>query len=414
MPFPFSPRPLLRAAAAAALVLLPAALARADEGGRDVAPPREGPVDRPAPSKPIDLVICLDTSGSMQGLINAARQKLWEVVNELATAKPMPELRVALLTYGSGGTEGDGYVVLQTGFTKDLDLVSEKLFALGTNGGTEYVGRVVKTSIDRLAWGGADAVKILFVAGNESADQDRAAPFREVVAHAAGLGVRVNAIYCGGADDGDAAGWREVAALGKGRYASIDHNQGTVAVATPFDADLERLSRAMNGTYLGYGRKAEEAKERQSAQDGNAAAAPAAGAARAASKASGLYDASGWDLVDRSAKPDFDLAKVPTEDLPEEMRAMTLEQRKAHVELKRAERQKLAAEIQALDAKRRAHVTAEIARQGLDDSKALDRAVRDAIREQAGEKGFRFEGPESPKAPAPAPGTVPTPTPPGR
>jgi hypothetical protein len=153
------------------------------------------------------------------------------------------------------------------------------------------------------AWGGRRR-HILFVAGNESADQDRAAPFREVVAHAAGLGVRVNAIARGGADDGDAAGWREVAALGKGRYASIDHNQGTVAVATPFDKDLERLSRAMNGTYLGYGRKAEEAKERQSAQDGNAAAAPAAGAARAASKASGLYDASGWDLVDRSTKPD--------------------------------------------------------------------------------------------------------------
>ena len=49
-----------------------------------------------------------------------------------------------------------------------------------------------KTAVERLQWSGPDAAKILFVAGNESADQDRAAPFREVVKHAYGLGVRVN------------------------------------------------------------------------------------------------------------------------------------------------------------------------------------------------------------------------------
>src|SRR5262245_59457394 len=143
------------------------------------------PVD-PQPGKPIDLVLCLDTSGSMQGLIDSARTKLWEVVNELAPAKPAPSLRVALLTHGSPGDAAAGYVVLQTGFTKDLDLVSEKLFALGTNGGEEYVGRVVQTAVDRLDWGGPDALKILFVAGNESADQDTVSRFRDVVKHASG------------------------------------------------------------------------------------------------------------------------------------------------------------------------------------------------------------------------------------
>ncbi|MHC4652135.1 MAG: hypothetical protein ACYTES_14940 [Planctomycetota bacterium] len=41
----------------------------------------------------VDLAICLDTSGSMSGLINAARQKLWAIVNELALAEPTPKLR---------------------------------------------------------------------------------------------------------------------------------------------------------------------------------------------------------------------------------------------------------------------------------------------------------------------------------
>ena len=279
--------------------------------------------------------------------------------------------------------------------------MSEKLFALGTNGGTEYVGRVVQTAVDRLAWGGPDAAKILFVCGNESADQDHAAPFRRVVPHAYGLGVRVNSVYCGNPDDGDAPGWREVADLGHGRYASIDMNHGTVAVATPYDADLEALSRKINTTYLGYGARAKDAKERQSAQDGNAAAAPGAGAARAASKASGLYDNAGWDLVDKSKEPGFDLAKIPAEELPEDMKALSLEQRKALLETKKAERAEIQAKIQTLSAQRAAHIREQMAKTGLDDGKALDRAIRDAVREEAAEKGFTF--PDASPAPVPMP-----------
>jgi hypothetical protein len=396
-------RLVVSAALAAAAFLGGASHARADEvpSGKSTAP---APLPKPPEArKSIDLVLCLDTSGSMNGLINAARQKMWEIVNECAGARPAPVLRVALYSYGGPGSEDDGYVIQQTPFTTDLDLVSEKLFKLATNGGTEYVGRVIQTSIDRLQWGGADAAKILFVAGNESADQDQRAKFRDVVTHAAGLGVRINAIYCGGADDPDAAGWREVAALGGGRYASIDMNHGTVAVVSPYDKELEELSKKVNLTYLAYGAKAEEAKARQSLQDGNAASAPAAGAARAASKASGLYDNGSWDLVDKSSEAGFDLAKIPSDDLPAEMRTMTLEQKKAWIETKRQERAGIQVRIRELAAKRTEFVRGEMEKQGLDDSKSLDKAVRDAIREQAGAKGFHFE---APPAPAPAPATA--------
>jgi hypothetical protein len=114
--------------------------------------------------------------------------------------------------------------------------------------------------------------------------------------------------------------------------------------------------------------------------------------ARAEAKASGLYRNATWDLVDKSAEEGFDLARVAVEDLPEEMRAMDLDARKAHLEKKRAEREAIQAKIRDLGEKRRAHVKEEMSKRGLDDSKALDRAVRDAVREQAAEKGFVFEG----------------------
>jgi len=347
---------------------------------------------KPEPPKPVDLVICLDTSGSMQGLINAARQKLWSVVSELATAKPTPDLRVALLTYGSPGNDEAGHVILQSDLTRDLDLISEKLFAMTTRGGEEYVGRVVAHALDRLTWSRSDAVRIVFVAGNESADQDPVKPFREQARAAAARTIVVNAIYCGGADDGDASGYRELAALGKGRFAHIDHDHGTVAIATPYDKELAELSAAINKTYVAYGLVAKEARARQVAQDENAEAAGAPAAAeRASAKAGKLYRNGAWDLVDKMGEEGFDLAKVAEADLPEELKKIEPEKRLAWLEAKKAERAKIQARILELSKLRDAHVKVEMDKQQLDDSRALDRALKDAIREQAADGGFEFE-----------------------
>ena len=45
----------------------------------------EGRTPEPA-TRDIDLAICLDTSGSMTGLIESAKQRLWALVNDLALA----------------------------------------------------------------------------------------------------------------------------------------------------------------------------------------------------------------------------------------------------------------------------------------------------------------------------------------
>ncbi len=366
--------------------------APADEPLPTAAPNAARHPHREAP-KTIDLAICLDTSGSMQGLIDAARQKLWSLVSELATAKPTPTLRVALLTFGSPGSDDPGHVVLRTGFTQDLDLVSEKLFQLGTNGGDEFVGRVLHRALGALAWTPENALRMVFVAGNESADQDREKPFRLEAQNAVAKGVVVNAIYCGGPDDGDAALWRELALVGKGRFASIDHNHGTVVIATPFDQPLAELSAKLNATYVFVGDKAREQQERQRVQDGNAAGAGAPAAAeRAAAKASDLYKTD--DLVERlAADPALDLALLKEAELPDDLQKVPAAERKAWLETRKSERAALQAQVKDLDHKRRSHVEAEMKRQQLSDTNGLDRALRDAVRQQAHEAGFDFEAP---------------------
>ena len=221
----------------------------------------------------IDLAICLDVSGSMSGLIDSARAKLWAIVNDLALAKPTPKLRVALLTFGHKTyPQESGWVRVDSNLTDDLDKISERLFALKTNGGTELVGRVVQASLDQLDWSKSkSALKLIIVAGNESADQDKEVDYRVVSKRAIESGCMVNAIYCGNPADPIALSWKDVALRADGSFHAIDHNRGTVSIATPFDKRIAELSTAMNATYIPLGTEGKRGWANQKVQDRNAA-----------------------------------------------------------------------------------------------------------------------------------------------
>jgi hypothetical protein len=232
--------------------------------GDAVAAELEGPASR----RDVDLVIALDVSGSMDGLIESAKQRLWDITNELAQARPVPALRVAILSYGRPSYgEQTGYVRVDLPFTADLDAVNETLFAFHTDGGEEYVARAIQTSLDTLRWSQAsDALKVVFVAGNESAEQDPRLTIAQAAAAAARQGVVVNALYCGGAGHAEAEGWRRVAASTNGLYASIDQNAAAVAeIATPFDAKLAALNDELNATYVAFGASGERGRANQAA-----------------------------------------------------------------------------------------------------------------------------------------------------
>ena len=133
------------------------------------------PVDVAKPAaaetgKPIDIVICLDVSGSMNGLIDSAKIQLWNVVNELARIKPTPQLRVGLYAYGANKYDAKkGWVNKEVDLTEDLDEVYKMLNALKTGGGDELVARVTKTAIEDQKWSAEKgALKIVFVCGNEA------------------------------------------------------------------------------------------------------------------------------------------------------------------------------------------------------------------------------------------------------
>jgi hypothetical protein len=372
--------PLTRFAALAALCV--PSLAAADTVAADDA------------RRDVDLVIALDVSGSMEGLIESAKQRLWDVTNELARARPVPALRVAILSYGNPSYgEQAGYVRVDLPFTADLDAVNATLFAFRTNGGDEYVARAIQTSLDTLQWSqDRDALRIVFVAGNESAEQDPRLTIEQATAAAARRGVVVNAIYCGGDGNADARGWQRVATSTNGVYASIDQQAAAVAnVATPFDAELEALNAELNATYIAFGAGGGRGRANQAEQDRNAAAmSPSAAASRVVAKAGALYRAD-WDLVD-AVESGTALAEVPAEELPAEMQALAPAEREVYVREKAERRQDLQRQIGELAASR----SEFIAQQSRESPGAtgLDAAILEGLRAVAATKGFSFASQE--------------------
>jgi Mg-chelatase subunit ChlD len=339
----------------------------------------------------VDVVFCIDRSGSMQQVIDTAKRKVWSIVNEISRAKPAPHLRIGLIGYGSGDREFKTFPL-----SDDLDTVYENLMTFKTDmGGDEWVGRAIQEAAEKMPWTtGKKDVRIIFMVGNETAAQGREdVMYTKTAPEAIKKDIVVNAIYCGRPNSEEERTWREVASLADGQYAVIDLSGGAVSIATPFDQKLVELNGKLNDTYLPFGRHGADGKEKQLASDRAAVqsgGAPTA-AARSVAKAGGNYRNAGWDLVDAAKEKDFKYEGLKKEELPEEMRSMTPEQQKAHVEKKAAERAELGKQVAQMNAEREKFIQAEMKAKNLTEDKAFDEAVRRSVRSQAEKKGFTFE-----------------------
>lgn len=343
----------------------------------------------------VQIAILLDTSNSMDGLIEQAKSQLWKVVNEFNDAKQEGKtavVQVALYEYGNSGLSmGNNYIRQVLPFTRDLDKVSEQLFKLTTNGGDEYCGAVIRVALDDLAWERKGSTyKAMFIAGNEPFTQGPVSS-QDACKAAIQKGVVVNTIHCGDQAQGERGGWRTGAALAEGKYLTINQDKAIVHVDTPQDQEITRLSIELNKTYISYGKDGARGMANQTAQDNNASSYKQAGSAveRAVTKTSANYKNSTWDLVDACKKDGLKLADVPEAELPAELKKMTPEERQAYVDKNAAERTEIQIKIKKLNDERQAYIAKEAKEKGQDDT--LDKAMAKAVREQAEKRGVDFK-----------------------
>lgn len=344
----------------------------------------------------VQIAILLDTSSSMEGLIEQAKSQLWKIVNEFAKAKQdgaTPEVQVALYEYGKSSlSQQNGWIRRIQPLTTDLDKISEELFALRTNGGDEYCGWVIKDAVNDLEWSPAGNVyKAIFIAGNEPFTQGPVS-YAESCKAAITKGIIVNTIHCGAEGEGINTKWKDGADLADGKYLVIDQNRAVVSIEAPQDKEIAKLGVELNKTYLAYGMEGKLGAGRQVSQDAAVATlAPASGAVvqRSVAKASANYQNASWDLVDAYKEKDFKLAEVKAEQLPAEMKKMNADERKAYVENKSKERTEMQAKIQELNKEREKYVAARM--KEIVGTNTLDAVVISAVREQSAKRNFKFE-----------------------
>ncbi|MFL5344917.1 MAG: VWA domain-containing protein [Hyalangium sp.] len=349
MSLKFLTRPVLAAALATVTLAAPLAFAEAPT------PPSAPKQEQPAQEKPsqeaaqkesrpqIEVVFVLDTTGSMSGLIEGAKQKIFSIASRIATGKPTPRLKVGLVAYRD---VGDEYVTKRYDLSEDLDTVFTHLRQFRADGGgdtPEHVGRGLGEAVSKMSWSdNRETMKVIFLVGDAPpAQREPQWDFKTWAKQASEHHIVVNTVRCGG-DEETATAWKFASKLTDGTFDTIGQTGGMVAVATPYDAELAKVNAEIAKKTLYTGTAAVQAENRGRATQmatlaPEAAAerisymkkARSAGSGMAAPAASSAPVAVGG-AVDLVEKPEA-LAGVKATELPAELQGLKKEEQAAKV-----------------------------------------------------------------------------------
>jgi hypothetical protein len=358
----------------------------------DPTPATTKPIIKPNPKNVVQLALLLDVSNSMDGLIGQAKAELWNIVNEVSKATKNGQtanLQIALYEYGRDNNNADkGFVKQLLNYTSDLDTISQVLFGVQTNGGEEYCGWAINSSLDELKWNNLDSVyRVIFIAGNEPFTQGNLS-YKTACTRALNKNIFVNTIHCGDENTGISQGWKDGASITHGDYFFINQNERIIEMATPYDITINNLNDSINTTYLGYGSTGQSKSINQVLQDANAESlSSSAKINRTISKSSGVYKNESWDLVDASKTDEGFIAKAKDEELPTELKGKKLEEKKVIIQQKSKERDCYTLKVNKLAVQRQQYIQQH---QKNPSTNTLGNSIIKAIRKQAAQNGFVF------------------------
>jgi hypothetical protein len=331
----------------------------------------------------VEVTFVLDPTGSMGGLIEGAKRRIWSIARRIGEGRPRPDLRIALVGYRD---KGDEYVTRVHDLSGDMDEVYARLSAFRAEGGgdfPEHVSAALSDAVHRVSWSQDSALRLIFLVGDAPPHMDYQDGFdyRRHAREAIQRGIAVETIECGG-DPETARVWIEIASLAQGHFARIDSNGGMPARVTPADAELARLNRELVSTVVSYGSIAEQVTVTRKLEGRMAMSAPAAAeAASYFAKADRLAEK---DLVTLSeAEQKKVLADAPNAPAP--LKNKTTEEQVAFLREQKGRRDKMQVQILDLQKQRDAYLKkAEAKPDGFDEQ------VMQALKERAAAVGSKY------------------------
>lgn len=309
-------------------------------------------------SSDVQIALLLDTSSSMDGLIDQARTQLWDIVATLQSDDEdgLRTVSVALYQYGNSRLDSsDGFIERLCGLTTELDGVSVKLHTLSTSGGKEYAPTAILRAVEELDWSDDDSTeKVIVIAGNEGFHQGKVAP-EHALARAADKGIKVVPIFCANAGSTSAglSSWEQAAKLAQTELETIDPDQKIAELETPYDAEIVEKYRELQKTRLTYGEQYYVQEVESVSSAANAYVVQQSTAVQASRAVAQTRQGYRQDLTaDYGAKVHLDTLKP--EQLPTQLRGLSKDEQVLVIEQNKAKREHLEKEIEGLRTKRAA------------------------------------------------------------
>ena len=345
-------------------------------------------------SKPrIEVCFVLDTTGSMGGLIEGAKQKIWSIANEMISAQPTPQLKLGLIGYRD---RGDEYVVKSFSLTDDIDAIYGHLREFQAAGGgdtPESVNEALAEAIHKMPWSSDNKVlKIIFLVGDAPPHMDypNSPKYPDLCRDAAKKDLIINTIQCGEMAETKPI-WQEIAKLSEGSYVGISQSGNVAVISTPMDKELGRLNERIGATLIPYGDTKLQAEVH--AKYVVAASAPISAMADRLnynSKTGRAMQGRG-ELVDALNEKSLKLADIDQKQLPAELQKLDRGELQKRIAKARDERADLQKQIVDLSKKRETYIQSEnkrLAAEGKGD--AFDQKVTETLHSQAAKKGIAY------------------------
>jgi len=343
--------------------------------------------ETPAEPRPsVEVTFVLDSTGSMGGLIEGAKEKIWTIANSIIARDPKPRVRIGLLAFRD---RGDDYITLMHDLTDDIDEVFANLGKIHAAGGgdtPESVNQALHEAVTLMSWSkDRETARMIFLVGDAPPHMDYEDDVKYPVTCelAVRAGIVIHTVQCGNMS-ATTPFWQEIAKLSEGTYIQLSQTGGMVAIAAPQDEEIARISRELGKTSVAYG----DARQQASVAGKNATAAAAAPSVAASRAAYNLRDRGravqgAGDLVADLAEGKVKLEQIKDEELPEQLQEMDTDERKEFIEKQQVKRTELNTQLGELVSQRDAFIQSEkekLAKDGNGD--AFDLKVAEIISEQ--------------------------------
>ncbi|UPK67634.1 vWA domain-containing protein [Chitinophaga filiformis] len=348
----------------------------------------------------IQIVFALDATGSMSGLIGAAKEKIWSIAGSLAQAEPAPVIEMGLLFYRD---KGDVFVTRKVALSSDIDDVYAKLMQIAAEGGgdePESVNQALYEAVTKFSWDTAyNTYKTVFLVGDRAPHMD----YQDDIKYPVSCGLAkkrdivLNTILMGN-DSKAMRIWKEIAACNQGSYAQVGMDANDIEVNTPYDEAIADLSDKLDNTRIYYG----SAKEKSAAYEkvsnskiiasGTKANVKAQRAEYNSTKAGKVAYYGQKELLESYKDKSVSLDSIKEEELPDLIKNMTAAQRKVFLEQKIAERDSLNRELVKFTKQRQEYIEKDLkSREAASVDSSFTNRIYKSIQKQTEKKNIHLK-----------------------